>query len=104
MMTGFAQMLLGIMAIIGFVYAFIEYQKKTKDSVRDWLARDAYAFYFIEQEAVKEIKRLETQLGINRADKTIRNELREKAMNNTKNEFKDRPQNNASKYRKHIKK
>jgi len=96
----FSGIAMTIIAVIGFVMAAREYYKTKKDNTRSLLAKEAYALYFVEQEAIKKI--IELKNDVNTKPKTVQKEIRDAAIQNPANTLSLRPKFAANKFSKYI--
>lgn len=104
LITALSSITIAIIGVVGFVIAVREYCKTKKDTVRNRLAKDAYAFYFVEKQAIETIADLRKQLNNGESLKhdTIQKELRSKSVNQKDNELSLRPKMSANTIKNYI--
>lgn len=99
-----ANVLICIVTIIGFVYAFKEYQLTMRKKIderhektKNILARNVGALYYVEQQAADEIAKLK-----NESSQTVKIKLRKDAAAREDNELNLYPSESVSKFLKYI--
>lgn len=86
-----------IIASIALIVAVVEYFKNRTDKQKKSLAKEVIAFYYVEREAIEELKSL-----TGKSFTTIQKELRDRAQNNLENSESARPTMAASKARRYL--